>query len=51
MSEKSRIESSDTPMAEAVIDKRLTESASVGGELETREKDTSISKVSLAVGD
>ncbi len=51
MSLKSRIESSVTPMAEAVSDRRDEESASVGGELETSEKETSVSKVSLVVGD
>ena len=51
MSEKSRIESTVTPMAEAVIDRREAESASVGGELETSEKETSVSKVSLVVGE
>lgn len=51
MSEKERIESSDTPMAEAVRDKRESESASVGGKLETSEKEAATSKVSLVVGD
>ena len=51
MSLKSRIESSVTPIAEAVSDKRDSESSVVGGKLETSEKDTSVSKVSLVVGE
>ena len=45
------IESEDTPMAEAVSDKREAESALVGGKLEKSEKTTSVLKVSLVVGE
>jgi len=38
-------------MAEAVRDKSSSESASVGGEIDTREKETATTKVSLVLGD
>lgn len=48
MSEKSRIEAIDTPMAEAVRETRESESAAVGGKIDTREKATFVTNNSSA---